>query len=258
MATQGDKLSPLFKSLQPNKSQFEASNIAVVQEAEQRWPLFKAVAPVKPEVPPALNEEDRQHWRNKGGAEKSITKPALSVPGLSDKLAQSLSKMGGEKSSTRRTAKAPKIDKEVKPMDPVYKAPTTQPLPVSVQPINKAPVTKASTVSESTHSEPAVVSPIPVVKSEAPLILQNTVVQHDSIVIKDQARAMDSRKVATSTNEIVSKPFEFQAAVLTGDTPVRANESLKSLFSRLEKPEPPKVQISIKTKTSFLGRLGKR
>jgi hypothetical protein len=256
MATPGDKLSPLFKSLQPNKSQFEVSNTAAVQEAEQRWPLFKAVAPVKLSVPPALSEDDRQHWRSKENVEIQVTKPALSVPGLSDKLAQSLSKMGGEKKSPRRAPKVAKIDKDVEPRDSFPKVPTN--LPMSNQVIEKAPVTKLAPVSSPETEVAPIANRTPILKAAAALKPHDTVVQNHSAAMEDQARAMNNRKVVAKNSEIVNKPVTIKSNLETGDTSIRTRESLKSLFSRLEKPEPPKIQSSLKTKTSFLGRLGKR
>lgn len=91
----GDDLSALFRSFGPDDANFQAATNAAAQEAEQRWPLFKAVSPRKSELTPALSAEEKQRWSSQEKAETGARKPALSLPGLSDKLAKSLNKMSG-------------------------------------------------------------------------------------------------------------------------------------------------------------------
>lgn len=95
MAKPGDDPSALFRSLRPDNANFRASTTAAAREAEQRWPLFKAVSPKKPEPTPALSAQERQRWSNQERPDVGERKPALSLPGVSTKLAQGLSKMSG-------------------------------------------------------------------------------------------------------------------------------------------------------------------
>lgn len=95
MAKPGDDPSALFRSLRPDNANFQASTTAAAREAEQRWPLFKAVSPKKPEPTPALSAQERQRWSNQERPDVGERKPALSLPGVSTKLAQGLSKMSG-------------------------------------------------------------------------------------------------------------------------------------------------------------------
>lgn len=95
MAKPGDDPSALFRSLRPDNANFRASTTAAAREAEQRWPLFKAVSPKKPEPTPALSAQERLRWSNQERPDVGERKPALSLPGVSTKLAQGLSKMSG-------------------------------------------------------------------------------------------------------------------------------------------------------------------
>lgn len=86
-------LSTLFRSLGPGTASSQASPAAAAQEAEQRWPLLKALAPKKAAPPPLLSEEDKSRWSTPEPANRAGRKPALSLPGLGDRLTQSLGKM---------------------------------------------------------------------------------------------------------------------------------------------------------------------
>ena len=101
MPKPADDLSALFRSLGPDDSSFQATETAAAREAAQRWPLFQAVSPRKPETTPTLSAQERQRWSHQEQHEGGERKPALSLPGLSDKMARSLGKMSG------RTANPP-------------------------------------------------------------------------------------------------------------------------------------------------------
>lgn len=106
MAKLGDEPSTLFRSLRPDNANFQASTTAAAREAEQRWPLFKAVSPKKPQPTPALSAQERQRWSSQDRPDVSERKPALSLPGVSTKLAQGLSKMSGRTATERPTERA--------------------------------------------------------------------------------------------------------------------------------------------------------
>lgn len=119
MSQPADKLSGLFRSLRPDDANFQASLNAAAHQAEERWPLLKAISPQKPALTPALSTEERQRWSHQEQPGARERKPALSLPGLGDKLTQSLSKMGGR--STVVTA-APLFAEPVEP-PPLWRAP---------------------------------------------------------------------------------------------------------------------------------------
>ena len=95
MAKAGADPSKLFRSLKPDEESFHASASAAAREAEQRWPLFKAVSPRKQEPTPILSAQERTIWSKQERPSGLERKPALSLPGLSSKLAASLNMMGG-------------------------------------------------------------------------------------------------------------------------------------------------------------------
>ena len=119
MSQPADKLSGLFRSLRPDDANFQASLNVAAHQAEERWPLLKAISPKKPALTPALSTEERQRWSNQEQPGTRERKPALSLPGLGDKLTQSLSKMGGR---AKIAAAAPLSAEPVEP-PPLWRAP---------------------------------------------------------------------------------------------------------------------------------------
>lgn len=90
MPKPSDDLSALFRSLRPDEAPPHDNHGTTARDVAQRWPLFKAVVPEKPRDTVPLSAQERQRWVNQdmGGR-----KPALSLPGLSDKMSQGLDKM---------------------------------------------------------------------------------------------------------------------------------------------------------------------
>lgn len=82
----------LFRSLGADDSYFETRARAASKEAEQRWPLFKAVTPNQAEETPELSEQQRQTaWTAPlPGTQPAAKAPRLSRPGLGQKLADGL------------------------------------------------------------------------------------------------------------------------------------------------------------------------
>jgi|APCry1669189241_1035207.scaffolds.fasta_scaffold05927_3 hypothetical protein len=99
MAKVGADPSTLFRSLRPDNENYQAGAASAAHEAEQRWPLFKAVSPRKQEPTPVLSAQERMLWSNQDRPTTQARRPALSVPGVGNKLAMSLTKMGGRKAS---------------------------------------------------------------------------------------------------------------------------------------------------------------
>lgn len=122
MAKRGEDPSALFRSLRPDDANFQASANAAAREAELRWPLFKAVSPRKPEPTPALSAQDRLRWSNQERPDAEERKPALSLPGVSNKLAKSLSKMSGRTAATA-AAKPTVRSEQIKPLEEPPRSP---------------------------------------------------------------------------------------------------------------------------------------
>ncbi len=85
----------LFRSLRPEDSSFQTRATEAARDAEQRWPLFKAVSPRKPEPTPALSAQERLRWSSQDRPPAQEPKRALSLPDLGGRMAKSLSKMSG-------------------------------------------------------------------------------------------------------------------------------------------------------------------
>jgi hypothetical protein len=103
-------MSRLFRSVGADESEARASTSAVAQEAEQRWPLLKAVPPAKHEPTPPLHPRARQHMGPAGRPVVSGRKPALTLPSLGDKLATSLNKMAAKPVIARSSISAPETE----------------------------------------------------------------------------------------------------------------------------------------------------
>lgn len=116
MSESRDNLSALFRSLEPDDTNFQATTNAFAQEAEERWPLFKAVSPKIPEPTPALSAQERQRWSNLEKPEVGVHKPALSLPEFSEKLEMSLSKIS-EQPTAKAAQPVTRISKESPPSE---------------------------------------------------------------------------------------------------------------------------------------------
>ena len=117
MAKAGSNPSTLFRSLKPDEESFQASTSSAAREAEQRWPLFKAVSPRRAEPTPVLSAQERMLWSNQERPSAQARRPALTVPGVSSKLAMNLTKMGG-RSVSAGVARSPlRAERESPPQE---------------------------------------------------------------------------------------------------------------------------------------------
>lgn len=87
----------LFRSIKPDDTDFQTSKSVAANEAAQRWPLFKAMLPEKPEPTPPLSEQERARWDSQGASGARLHKSVLSVPTTSFDMASSLHRMAGVK-----------------------------------------------------------------------------------------------------------------------------------------------------------------
>lgn len=90
-----DDLPALFRSLKPDKADLQNDAAMSAKAAEQKWPLLRNMLPNIGELPPALTVDERLRWNSTDGAAKknATRKPALSLPGLGEKMAKSLERM---------------------------------------------------------------------------------------------------------------------------------------------------------------------
>lgn len=90
----------MFSSLRQNNAEPRPSSSVAASDAEQRWPLLKAMPPREPQPIPALTTQEMQRWQPTGSNEQTRPDTPQSPPGLGELLAQSLKQM-----STRTSAK---------------------------------------------------------------------------------------------------------------------------------------------------------
>ena len=222
MSKPSDDLSALFRSLRPDETSFQESTGTVARDAEQRWPLFKAVAPVKPQETPALSAQERQRWVNQEKPQAGGRKPALSLPGLSDKMSKGLDKM---------SARAVKNTAAVKPA-------------VRREPENAVVERAVERPAERPRG----------VRAAAPPQVSPPQNQIASAVKPAAVNAVDPDVLDKKSAVLAPAPVVEEREPLAT---VRGDDSLKSIFSRLE----TKAEVVVKpagTRSSFLDRLGKR
>ena len=231
MSKPSDDLSALFRSLRPDESVFQENATSSVRDAQQRWPLFKAVAPQKPQDAPALTEEERQRWVSQEKPAVGARKPALSLPGLSDKMSESLGKMSVQAvKNTALVKPAMRWELEKHAAEGVVEQPSERAKSISVEPVTQAnsPINHVAAVKKD-------FSAVPVAGSQT-------------------GRGVFDKKPALSGAAQVPVP-----TVPERDLPVarHGDESLKSIFGRLQAKPEIKVKPVVK-RSSFLDRLGKR
>ena len=220
----GQNLSTVFRSLGADDSAFMARTKASALEAEQRWPLFRAVAPKKPEDTPLLTEQDRANWNSQEKPQGRERKKTLSVPGLSEKLAKSLEKISAE---TSREIMSPKHKTRIgKTIGPSRFAPAPEPV--------------------------AVFTPEP---QEIPSMLFRSAPQVPAPFFAEQvAPAAQGLFGRLSTTEPVSGP----APVMPFEAAPPGDDSLRGIFARIVGEKAVEAAPAVKPRSAFLGRLGKR
>lgn len=225
MPKSNDDLSALFRSLRPDETTFQESINSVAHDAEQRWPLFKAVAPEKPPETPALSALDRQRWVNPDKPQAGGRKPALSLPGLSDKMSMGLNRMSSRPLQNTATMKAA----------------------VRREPENSA-VEHAVELPRNTHPT---------------LVLKDSPPDHSAPIaaktLSDESPVTVGRSAGSGAldEKLVLAPPAPMGAQRDPSAGGRSDESFKSIFSRLKSKSEP-VTKPLGNLSSFLDRLGRR
>lgn len=122
------EMAGLFRSLQPDDSGIQAAEQAAAHDAEERWPLFKAMSPGAPAATPALSDDDRARWRNQPLPDRAEPRGGLSLPGLGHKLADGLARMSQRGAGTTLAAAAlPPVPEKKRPPAPASAVPRAAP-----------------------------------------------------------------------------------------------------------------------------------
>lgn len=138
-----DDLPALFRSLKPDPSALLNDTTINAKEAGQKWPLLRNISAQNRDLPPALSSEERLNWTvSESAAKNSATKPALSRPGLGERIASGLGKMSA---STVGVAPQPAV-RDVAPA----RESSTQMKATRIPP-ETAPLVSPSKQSESTQ-----------------------------------------------------------------------------------------------------------
>lgn len=229
MTKQSTETPQLFRSLAADKTQSQARSKTAAREAEERWPLFKAVAPAKPSTLPAMADADKLHWQRADGFDPSPRRPSLSVPDVSGKMALSLSRMGAPRPP------APSLH-------PAAPAPAQQLPAASARNRSTAPPDVSPTLPSRSAALPAGRSRPTRATPEAPIALE----------------AEPKSAPAPGLFARLAPKAEPEAEIAVAVPPAAPeSRSLTAIFGRLEQtvaaPEKPAA-----TRPSFLGRLGRR
>ncbi len=233
MPKHSDDLSALFRSLRPDAAVPQDSHGVTTPDVAQRWPLFKAIAPEKPRDTSPLSALDRQRWVNQEVSAPDGRKPALSLPGLSDKMSQGLARMSAR--AVRRTAVAGvTVQREPEVTDFAQTAPGAigGGRAERLQDVGTIPAKEMDAPSKTTTTTKRSILEGPDAR-----------VDHALAGFPDRAKHAPASGQPTAERQLL--------------TPVRSDESLKSIFSRFEaKAEAAAKPVG--NRSSFMDRLGKR
>jgi hypothetical protein len=220
----------LFGALGPDDSYFDARTKVAAKEAQQRWPLFKAVAPQSGDATPTLSPNEKARWGAVDVVPQETPKPVLSRPGLSSKLAKGLGKIARQTSaevlgSTERVR--PRVEAPVAFVPPLVAAPA----PVA------APSPAIVHVREKEEEKALELAP------EVPKAKRN----------------IPKEEVATppvTPSEVVPSERSKRVHATTKSAPAM-DDSLSSIFQRVEGvvKQPPRP---VPARKAAMKRLGKR
>lgn len=267
MAKAAEHPSTLFRSLRPDDEDFQTNTSAAAREAEQRWPLFKAVAPRKQQATPLLSPQERSLWSTTQKPSGHERKPALSVPATGNKLAQSLNKMGGRPAAASLTRSPLRTMEEEPYQEPVHARQlfTREEEPAKKhgqlfskdmsaaveQPYQDQETARAP--QRSGRSEPARGRSSLFSREAEPAVVEQPILGTARTPQK-LGRSEPARGRSVLFSKGAAPEMEDQAEVRSA---ARPGDSLTRLFSRLEGQEEP-AEKPVGKKSAFFGRPGKR
>jgi hypothetical protein len=213
MAKQNTPAPKLFGALGPDDSYFDARTKAAAKDAQQRWPLFKAVAPQSGDATPTLSPDEKARWEQIDVVHQETPKLVLSRPGLSSKLAIGLGKIARQTS-----ADAAGSTERIRPRTeaPIAFVPPPFPTPVHVQAAEAAPnipTAKRTLRQEAVEATPTTIS--------------------DVLFPKRNIRADAAPKPAPTTDDSLSSIFQRVEGDVKPPTPTVA--ARKGAMKRLGK-----------------------
>jgi hypothetical protein len=215
----GDDLPKLFCSLGGNGAALHSANKIASRDAEQRWPLLKAMPPKEPPQTPLLTAEEKQSWQPLGLSEQ-VRGSSPRAPSLGDKLALNLKKIAAQ----ARTEQSPKKSNA------------------------KTAVVAAAQKQESPPAPTLHTAPEDVLTSSHQGAGRTTTLKKKTLVTDNKADAASG--VIRSKKELIA---ELPAA----HTPP-LDDSLKSVFRRLEPVKKETKPPVTEKRPSYLDRLGRK
>lgn len=236
--------SSILRSLGADDSLLNTKIKATAKEAEQRWPLFRALAPAKAEATPALSDDEKAVWQQQKAAPAVVRKPVLSRAGVGGKLAAGLGKLVAPALSTAAATRA--ATPQAAPKKPVAAtrsaAQTPGPTPRSpMPPIDHPQVATTAEVEPQKVARTSLFRPAPdAVDSPVP---------HGTGLFG----AVSSGKVPAAS---AARPL-FPARASAPADATMADDSLDAMFSRIE-GRPAAPAKTPKPKSSVMRRIGKR
>ena len=121
-----DNSPNLLRSPAQNDAEHRSTNSLAVSDAEERWPLLKAMPPKEPQPTPILTGQELQRWQLMESNEKARPATPHAPPGLGDFLAQGLKHMSKRASAEPRiqvSRSQPNVVTSTQPIDQAYVAP---------------------------------------------------------------------------------------------------------------------------------------
>lgn len=218
---------PPFRSLGADNSKSQANAQTAARAAQDRWPLFKTLAPASPAPVPPMEMADKRHWERAGGADQRVPRRTLSVPDLAEAMARGLGRMGmpGQGNAGRQ---------------PGQDAPERSGMPALM-----AAQSAAQSAAPSARPDPAERTHLPAQRA--------------------QPEEKRDARPATAAPKGMFAHFAPPAQVDTDEDaglspPPQADRSLSAIFARLKHQQTPPgpIPATPPSRAAFLSRLGRK
>lgn len=254
-------VSRLFKSLGADDSYSDARAKAIAKDAQQRWPMFKDIAPQSGEAISALTEAEKACWEQVAVMQQDEFKPVLSRPGLGNKLSIGLGKIARQTSvevlggAKRDKPVAPPLP-EVRVSQPALRQ--EEPVAASSEPLEGlfASQPKPDRISRLARQTPAK----EVVSEKRGVFGAPPAVPEHQVTVAQRASRRETSAAVSSGGELTKQVKRVPAASkgpLTPSPSAAADDSLSSIFRRVEGGDKPPARRTAPRK-NVMSRLGKR
>lgn len=229
-----------MRSLGADESALEAKLRVSAREAEQRWPLFRAMAPSKAEVTPALSDGDKQAWTPAPPPQQPARKPLLARPGISSKLS------GGLEKFASLAGASPRPKKVASETAPIASEPTTN--------ATRTKPRKSNAPTDAVAMPPLAANLFP--SPDAPMPRETLFATQTKATERPAAVGLFAKMGAQET----TPPDQTKQRQQPSTAQETAPDSLAALFDRIEGQVAPTNPMS-RSKTSgnpLMRRIGKR